>query len=161
MKVKTDFMWSSRVEVNMAVFPTVTSPFFSPFLFLPCFPLPVQIDDLFVCPSTSPAVLSCMLVKAYRIHVWGVSGWSTGSGHVLACEKHGAPGGPQTWLRMQRSTDAHNQWCALCSSCHSGSGLKRQHLFQQALVNKLFYMQTNCSFWQEVCLHHDDTTHSE
>lgn len=104
---------------------------------------------LFVLPQAQQSLplLSCMLVKAYRVRVWGVSGWSTGSGHVPACGKHWAPRGPKTRFRMQHSTDAHNLWGVLCFSCLSDSRLKWQHLFQQALVNKLFYMQTNCSFW--------------
>lgn len=79
----------------------------------------------------------------------GVSGWSTGSGHVTACSKHVAPGGPQTWFRMQHSTHAQNQWRALCFSYHFDARLKTQHIFQQDFFNKLFYMQTNCLFRQE------------
>lgn len=41
-------------------------------------------------------LLSFMLVKAYRIHVCRVNGWSKGSCHETACGKHGAPRGPQT-----------------------------------------------------------------
>lgn len=106
---------------------------------------------LFVLPQAqwSLPLLSYMLVEAYRVHVWGVSGWSTGSGHVTACSKHVAPGGPQTWFRMQHSTHAQNQWRALCFSYHFDARLKTQHIFQQDFFNRLFYMQTNCLFRQE------------
>lgn len=131
----------------------MTKLFFSPFLFLPCFALLVRMDDLSCLSFHKPSGLShyypTCWSKLIAFMSGGVSGWSTGSGHVTACSKHVAPGGPQTWFRMQHSTHAQNQWRALCFSYHFDARLKTQHIFQQDFFNKLFYMQTNCLFRQE------------